>query len=101
MEDGELASEPMQEQLNLRPEALDWVDVEEEVVVLDSDRSIYLATNPSGAVLWRRLIDGATRKDLAGALVESFGIPPERAAQDVETFVDQLNDLGLLADDDG
>ncbi|MCA1735534.1 MAG: PqqD family protein [Actinobacteria bacterium] len=101
MGDGDLSSEPTETRLSLRPEALDWVDVEEEVVVLDSDRSIYLATNPSGAVLWRRLIEGATQRDLEVALVEAFEISHDRAAVDVATFVDQLHSLGLLASQDG
>jgi hypothetical protein len=87
--------------LRLRPEALDWVDVEQEVVVLDSDRSVYLATNSSGAILWRKLIEGATREELADELVKTFNISDELANQDVDSYVNRLLELGLLADDDG
>ena len=91
----------MDGRLALRPDALDWVDVEGEIVVLDSERSVYLAPNPSGAVLWRMLTDGTTHEDLVAALVEAFEITPERAAHDVAVFVDRLKDLGLLAGLDG
>lgn len=83
--------------LNLRPEALDWVDVEGEIVVLDSERSVYLAPNTSGAVLWRLLINSTTRQEMVAALVGDFGISTERAELDVKVFVDRLKGLGLLA----
>lgn len=83
--------------LTLRSERLDWVDVEEEIVVLDTERSVYLAPNPSGALLWRMLIDGTNHQELVTALVEAFGITSERAEHDVEAFLDRLEALGLLA----
>ena len=89
---------PSGERLKLRGEALDWVDVEGEIVVLDGERSIYLAPNDSGSVLWRRLIDGVTEEDLAAALSAEFEIPPEQAKRDVRVFVEQLKGLGLLAE---
>ena len=95
------SEQPTDGRLTLRPESLDWVDVEGEIVVLDSERSIYLAPNPSGAVLWRMLTEGATQEDLVAALVEAFGITSDRAEHDVEVFVDRLQDLGLLAGRDG
>ena len=87
--------------LALRSGQLDWVDVEGEIVVLDSERSVYLAPNPSGAFLWRMLIDGATRSALVTALVAAFEIEPERATHDVDSFLDRLKTLGLLAGPDG
>jgi hypothetical protein len=102
MSGSDSSSEPIgEERLTLRPEALEWVDVEEEIVVLDTERSVYLATNPSGALLWRMLTDGTTQQDLVAALVEAFEITPERAEHDVEVFVDRLKGLGLLAGRDG
>lgn len=82
--------------LTLRSDGLDWVDVEGEIVVLDTDRSIYLAPNPSGALLWRMLIDGTTHQEMVTALVTTFGVTSERAERDVDAFLDRLEDLGLL-----
>ena len=102
MSGSESSSEPTADgRLTLRPDSLDWVDVEGEIVVLDSERSVYLAPNSSGAVLWRMLTDGTTKQDLVAALVESFEITPERGEHDVEVFVGRLNELGLLAGRDG
>lgn len=86
--------------LTLRPGALDWVDAEGEIVVLDSARSRYLSLNREGVVLWRVLASGATREELAEELVRTFEVPPRRAATDVEAFVARLAELGLLAEPD-
>ena len=93
-----MSERPFREgRLTLRADQLDWVDVDGEIVVLDTERSIYLAPNPSGAFLWRMLIDGATRQELVTALVTDFGITSERAEHDVDAFLDRLEGLGLLA----
>ena len=94
---GGASSEPIGDRrLTLRPDALDWVDVEGEIVVLDTERSVYLAPNTSGAVLWRLLTDGTTKQGLVDALVQTFGVTTEIAEHDVEVFVDRLKHLGLL-----
>lgn len=46
--------------------------------------------NPSAKVIWMRLQDGATRKELADALEEQFDVTPERAAEDVKDCLDIL-----------
>lgn len=66
------------------------------MVALDVDASTYLAANPSGAVLWRALADGATRDDLAALLTASYGISGERAKADVDSFLAALGARGLL-----
>jgi hypothetical protein len=102
MNGGKISEGPSREgRPTLRSEGLDWVDVEGEIVVLDTERSVYLAPNESGALLWRMLIDGATHPELVTALVEAFGITLERAQHDVEGFLDRLEALGLLAGPDG
>lgn len=102
MSGGGMSEGPFGEgRLTLRSARLDWVDVEGEIVVLDTERSVYLAPNQSGALLWRRLTDGTTHQDLVTALVEAFGITSERAEHDVEAFLVRLEALGLLAGRDG
>ena len=82
--------------LRLRADALEWRAVEDEVIALDGARSRYLGLNPTGALLWRRLADGATRADLVAALVEC-GADRERALTDVDAFVTELAGQRLLA----
>lgn len=84
------------EVLRLRRRGLEWLAADAEIVALDLAASDYLATNPSGALLWDALSEGATRKELVSKLVEAFGIDPEAARADVDAFVAQLSEKGLL-----
>lgn len=84
------------ELLRLRTQHLEWLEADDEIVALDLDSSNYLATNPSGALLWDALARGATREELVSKLVKTFGIDPEVASADVDAFVAQLSDGGLL-----
>lgn len=83
--------------LRLRMNDLQWREVDDEIVALEGQRSRYLAANGSGALLWRMLAQGATRDELAAALMEAYGIEAEVAAADTDRFVEQLRSEGLLA----
>ena len=86
----------MGDELRLRPAELEWRDVEGEVIALDVGAAEYLTANPAGRALWLQLSEGATREQLAAALVERFGIDAERADVDVEAFLTALRERGLL-----
>jgi coenzyme PQQ synthesis protein D (PqqD) len=72
------------------------VDAEGEIVVLDTQRSIYLGLNREGVALWRMLAESTTQRALEAGLVEAFGITRERAEHDVAAFLARLTELGLL-----
>lgn len=93
--DGNLRDGP-EPTLRLRTEELDWLPIDEEVVVLDSRRDVYLATNQTGAHLWRVLSEGTTRSGMIDALMRSFGVDVETATADVESYLDALDEQGLL-----
>lgn len=82
--------------LRLRDANLFWHEFEREIVALDATESHYYAANPSGAVLWRRLRDGATEAELAEVLCERYGIARDAADADVHAFVQKLSARGLL-----
>jgi hypothetical protein len=84
--------------LRLRTDDLSWREIDDEVIAVDVETSTYLGANKAGTLLWRRLGGGgATRQELADLLVEAYGIEPERARADVESFLDDLAAKGLLA----
>lgn len=83
--------------LHLNKDAVSWREVDGEVIALRHSASEYLSTNPAGAVIWTALAEGATRPELAELLVSRFGIDADRAATDVDAFVDLLASRGLLA----
>ena len=84
-------------QLRLRGADLAWQDLDGDIVALEPTASVYLTTNPSGALLWRLLARGTTHDELVGALVEAYGLPAADAAQDVDAFVEDLRTRELLA----
>jgi hypothetical protein len=84
--------------LRLRPEALQWREIEGEVVAVDLETSSYLGANAAGAVLWRSLAVGATKEELVALLVAEFGIDAAQAATDTDAFLAQLRESGLLAE---
>lgn len=80
----------------LRRDELDWVTVDDEVVVLDSKDDLYLGANPSGALLWGALHEGATRSELTGLLCDSYTIELSTAELDVDRFLQSLLERRLL-----
>lgn len=80
----------------MRADAVDWREVEGQVVALDRAASVYLAINPSGTELWPALVQGATRSDLIATLLETFDIGTSRAEADVDAFVAALRQRNML-----
>ena len=83
--------------LTLRSDDLHWREVDGEIVALEGRAANYLAANGSGGLLWRMLADGATRDDLAAALVDAYDIDAAAAMADADRFVAQVREAGLLA----
>ena len=82
--------------LRLKPEALEWRRVEDEIVALDSAGARYVGVNPTGAVLWEALSTGADERELAATLEREYDLSSEQALADVRAFVGSLDELGLL-----
>jgi hypothetical protein len=82
--------------LKLRETDLHWREIDGEIIALESRGSRYVAANGAGAVLWRALLGGTTRDDLADELVRAYGIDRQRAVADADRFVDTLAEHGLL-----
>jgi hypothetical protein len=93
---GQTETHPEDERLELRAASVDWLEVEDEIIALDVDRSIYLGTNASGAILWRALARGTTKRELVGILIQSFGLDEARAERDVDDFLQSLEKQELL-----
>lgn len=88
--------QPPEPVLRLKADAVDWREVEGQVVALDRAGSMYLAISRSGAVLWPAIVEGATRARLVQILLDNFDVEPIRAGADVEAFVAELSARHLL-----
>jgi Coenzyme PQQ synthesis protein D (PqqD) len=84
-------------ELQLRPDALVWREMDNELVAVDMASSTYLGANQSGALLWQMLATGTTHAELVERLVDRFGIPADRATSDVDAFLRGLERRDLLA----
>lgn len=84
-------------ELKLRSDALEWREVEGEVIVLDLEGNVYISLNGSGAVCWHALAEGATREEIVRRVTGHFDVDAERAGADVDAFLARLSEHGLLA----
>jgi hypothetical protein len=82
--------------LRLKRSALEWREVEGEIVALDVGAAEYVAANGAGAILWRELAGGATREALVASLTREYRVDAETAGRDVDRFVESLGARGLL-----
>ena len=73
-------------------------DIDEEIVVMRLDNGDFFSMSGTAAATWR-LIDGTRDRDaLLSALAEEFDGNASGIAADVDEFLGQLRDLGLIAD---
>ena len=83
-------------ELRLRGDDLAWRTVDDEMIAIDVRDSTYLTANDSGALIWAALAAGTTGDELASKLVDAYGIDADTAAADVERFLTDLRERGLL-----
>lgn len=55
-----------------------------------------IALSESGELLWKALENGATIDVLTNILVENYDVDYALAENDVKTFIEQLNNQGVL-----
>ncbi len=82
--------------MQIRTDNVVWQELDGELVLMDLDRSVYLATNATGAMLAKLLTEDRSPEELAAHLVDQFGIDHDRALSDVDAFVAQLQEKKLL-----
>lgn len=72
-------------------------DIEDEIVVMRLDNGEFFSLSGTGAAIWR-LIDGTRdRAALIAALADEFDAEGSEIATDLDAFLIQLRDTGLLA----
>lgn len=58
-----------------------------------------VSLNETGEYLWRRLLEGVELKsELETDLIQEYGISPDLAHNDVDSFILQLDSIGCLED---
>lgn len=54
--------------------------------------------NETGRVIWESLANGVSEAGIVERLTAEYDVTPEKAADDVATFVAQMRDAGFLAE---
>jgi hypothetical protein len=79
-------------------DSVSWREIDGEIIALDLRAGTYFSINASGVVLFRSLVEGATRSSLVGALQSECGVSEDIAHRDVDAFISQCRDKGLITD---
>ncbi|MEU4209149.1 lasso peptide biosynthesis PqqD family chaperone [Streptomyces sp. NPDC026206] len=70
-------------------------DTDDGTVLLHQRTGRYWQLNITGSRVLHRLLDGDTPETIAEGLAASYGIDPQRAADDVGAVIRQLRTAGL------
>lgn len=62
--------------------------------VVDMNGMVVL--NDTGKFIWQRLDGTRTKKQIADALADEYDVTSDQAAQDVNDFVAELDQMGML-----
>ena len=81
--------------LKLRPGVFD-AETEYGIVLLDGDSGEYYDLNPTGALVLRTLLAGATAGQAAQALTEQYAVGIDDATQDVRELLAHLHTARLI-----
>jgi hypothetical protein len=71
----------------------------QEAIILDLENLHYYSLNGTASFLWKQLRTGAARtgEALSAAQAAAFGISAEQAELDVRTYLDELEQYGLIS----
>jgi hypothetical protein len=75
-----------------------WTRIEDEVVVLDLQKSAYFSVSTTGAFVWSLLEAGTTRGALVESILAEFDIDRATAESDIDNFLGGLSARGLLTE---
>ncbi len=78
------------------PNHVDFRVVHDEIVVLDVRSDLYLALNPTAALIWTMLSNKGTLEEVVAELTDRFGIENSVATTELHRHLDDLVARGLL-----
>lgn len=73
-----------------------WVDTGRDLLLFNSDDGTYHHISAEAAAIWRRLADGAHRHEIVAELAVTYDAEAETIGTDVDRFIADAVDLGLL-----
>lgn len=82
-----------------RAERFSETDIDDEVVVMRLDNGDFFSLAGTAAATWRLIDGGRDRDALLAALAEQFEVAEVDIAADLDEFLAELREMGLLAVD--
>lgn len=82
--------------LIIRNDSLATGEIDGEIVALDIEHGECFGLDPIAADIWRRAAQPISVGDLAAALVEEYEVDIERCMADLEPFLAELEDCGMI-----
>ena len=68
----------------------------DEAVILNLKSELYLGLNPVGTRMWTMLQGASSIQEAFESFLAEFDVEPERLYQDLNTFLDQMLEQGLI-----
>jgi hypothetical protein len=68
----------------------------DETVILDLASGTYFGLDETGTRIWQLLQQGATLREVCGAMVKEFEVAPQDIERDVLDLAGELRDRGLI-----
>jgi hypothetical protein len=77
-------------------ENIAWRNVNDEVVILNLKSGEYYTLNDVGQFVWLAVADKRNMEEIRQKVVDTFDVSPEKASEDIESFISRMLDEGLL-----
>lgn len=74
-----------------------WQHAADEAVIIDLQGRRVMGLNATGSFLWGQMDGQRSVQDLAALVATEFGVPTERALQDVVGFLEGMSTRGFVA----
>jgi len=78
-----------------------WRDLEGEVVILNLATATYFGLEGVGNEIWRFLAEHRSTEHLVETLCDTFDVTPEQLQRDLDSFIAELAEKGLIKVADG
>lgn len=79
-----------------RAEHAHWRELDDHVVILDVDSSVYSTLNPVGSLIWNEADGQHSVAELADIVVDAFDVTLDVALADTKGFVEAMLAEGLF-----
>ena len=79
------------------PEGIVHRNLAGELVLLNLNSGIYFGLDPVGTRIWHLLETGQTLSQVLSLLLEEYTVPEAQGRQDLERFIAQMREKGLIA----